>query len=178
MCTHAHRGCATLLRVTATLLRVTATLLRVSATWFRVSATLLRVSATLLRVSATLLRVSATLLRVSATLLRVGATLLRTSATLLPSGNAEETRPPSVFYLRHLRIRLFINHRPSHRLGEPRQRRRQLLDVRAGDAIQLPRQHTADSRLLLVCPILQRETELFALRLRDVRTRIDAASSC
>ena len=45
--------------------------------------------------------------------------------------------------------------RPRHRLGEPRQRRRQLLDMRAGDAIQLPLQHTADRGLLLVCPVVQ-----------------------
>ena len=45
--------------------------------------------------------------------------------------------------------------RPGHRLGEPRQRRRQLLNVRAGDAIQVPREHSADGRLLLIHPVLQ-----------------------
>jgi hypothetical protein len=45
--------------------------------------------------------------------------------------------------------------RPRHRLGEPRQRRRQLLHMRAGDPIQLPLQHTADGGLLLFRPILQ-----------------------
>jgi kynurenine formamidase len=45
--------------------------------------------------------------------------------------------------------------RPSHRLGETRQRRRQLLDVRTGEAIQLPSQHAADCRLLLIGAILQ-----------------------
>jgi hypothetical protein len=46
-------------------------------------------------------------------------------------------------------------HPARHRVGEPRQRRRQLLEVRAGNAGQLPLQHAADGGLLLFCPILQ-----------------------
>ncbi len=58
----------------------------------------------------------------------------------------------TVFYLRHPPTK---SPRPSHRVREPRQRRRQLLDMRTGDPIQLPRQHPADGSLLLLRPILQ-----------------------
>jgi len=45
--------------------------------------------------------------------------------------------------------------RPRHRLGEPRQRGRQLLEVGAGDSVQLSGEDAADGGLLLICPVFE-----------------------
>jgi hypothetical protein len=68
------------------------------------------------------------------------------------SGKQHSVRMPCTSRARMPRLPL---PRPRHRLGEAGQRGRQLLDVGAGDAVQLAGEHAADGGLLLVGAVLQ-----------------------